>query len=390
MGTTAYLLVWLSTLAFTAIGKVGCLVPPVYLVTSPDGNVTVEEGQPIKLSCEVHNSDGTAQLQWDLPPNFKLRASAITWEDKQSNVNKLTIDEAMIGDSGKFDCRVENIVKSVYVTVKASEIHDILLDSTNIHDRVHVEMAIVPPRRKIQIMEGESVRVNCSVNLSRPYPHVMKNAQLSWITKKNKVHQKRVDNSTITLIIDNANSSDAGFYTCWFNTSQGSTQKLFYISVNAKFRLQGDIARLQGDIARLPADIARLQDDIARLQGDIARLQDDKARLQDDIARLQDDIARLQGDIARLQGDIARLQDDIARLHDDIARLQDDIARLQGDIARLQGDIARLQGDIARLQGDIARLQGDIARLLGDIARLQGDIARLLGDIARLQGDIAR
>ncbi|XP_021341135.1 uncharacterized protein LOC110442049 [Mizuhopecten yessoensis] len=240
MGTTIHFSLWLGMVAFTMIGKVECLSQPVYLVTSPDGNVTVEEGQPINLSCEVHNSYGTGQLQWDLPPNFKHRAPSVTWEDRQATINqsgmsKLTVDEAMMGDSGKYDCRIENIVKSIYVTVKGvSEIHDIVLDSNNIQDMLHVEMAIVPPRRKIQIMEGESVRVNCSVNLSQLYPHVVKNAQLSWITKKHKVHQRRVDNSTITLIIDNANSSDAGFYTCWFNTSQGSTQKLFYISVNAK------------------------------------------------------------------------------------------------------------------------------------------------------------
>ncbi|XP_069132781.1 uncharacterized protein [Argopecten irradians] len=239
MGTKNYLLVWLITVAFTMIGKVECLVPPIYLVTSPVGNLTVEEGQPIKLSCEVFNSNGTAQLQWDLPPTFRLRAPAVTWEDRQASANrtgrsKLMIDEAMIEDSGRFDCRVNNIVKSVYVTVKGSMIQDIVLNSKDSADQVHVEMAIVPPLRKIQIMEGESVRVNCTVNLSQLYPHMMRNAQLSWITKKHKVHQKRVDNSTITLIIDNANSSDAGFYTCWFNNTQGSTQMLFHISVNAK------------------------------------------------------------------------------------------------------------------------------------------------------------
>lgn len=88
-------------------------------------------------------------------------------------------------------------------------------------------MSLLPNQTDIQIMEGESVKINCTVHQKvdfiAPY---WKRQRLGF-----NVTQEHVSNTTVTLVIDKARPSDAGLYNCVFKSKGQLVSKILNLTI---------------------------------------------------------------------------------------------------------------------------------------------------------------
>ena len=96
---------------------------------------------------------------------------------------------------------------------------------------------VLHPDNHVNVMEGHSLEVNCSVKDSE---HAEKWQIPYWKAQGHVVgtlHQNITSYNTVTLSFQRIRRSDAGVYSCSYNTSTSVISKNLFIIVDAKCKL---------------------------------------------------------------------------------------------------------------------------------------------------------
>ena len=102
---------------------------------------------------------------------------------------------------------------------------------------------ILNPDHHVTVTEGQSLEVNCTVSDSNQSEKWQKPAWKAQGKVRGTPPQKLLSFDTVMLVFRRVNRSDAGFYKCFYNTSNSTISKGLHIKVDSpsKFYISGFI-----------------------------------------------------------------------------------------------------------------------------------------------------
>ncbi|XP_069496808.1 matrix-remodeling-associated protein 5 [Ambystoma mexicanum] len=184
------------------------------------GSKSVIQGTACHLSCNVKSSDRPS-IEWMLPDGNRIKAPYSNPNSRISITSggQLVINAVEHSDSGLYHCiaQVQNAmdIMSLRVVVEHSEMYP--MDTIKVIERV----------------AGEPIMLPCSVV-------AVPEAQLNWIFPNNKIRDEYSNTSRIyvlhngTLLVQNSEVSDSGFYRCVVVNQHGMDRYTVNIKVNKK------------------------------------------------------------------------------------------------------------------------------------------------------------
>ncbi|ESO99755.1 hypothetical protein LOTGIDRAFT_173543 [Lottia gigantea] len=237
----------------------GCMAPEF---TQKLVNMTITEGSRARLECMVSGSP-TPQIEWykDRKRIDSDRRCRMKMEDDGFCV--LSIQEAMIDDSGSFMCRAINeagtasteaIIRIQKMKMEPSHGEDAedLVDAPMMKYKFQTPPDFTVQLRNKSVPEGSYVKLSCSV-LGIPEPSIRWFKHGEEITK-DKHYSVRNNYGLLSLEIQQASIQDIGSYTCEARNSEGTVTCNAYLDVEC---LDEEVTEL--DFAR-PKFLTPLQD----------------------------------------------------------------------------------------------------------------------------------